>query len=221
MFMVQYKNCTKLKPIQYDIEIMSTPLERYQEAVQKWKQITKNIFGTSTGFEFRISPAEGKIFFSKNGIELIKANVFLVSTSAQRGAKLNWIWAWHPKKYLSEIPDQNRFTKEDIDEYSGDLGEYTDYFDQSRILFNLKNPQDKTALVLLRAIALDMLNGKFVYEAEMGTGNNIAQYTFVLSSVKKIKQAVPVSDETRENPESDKKNKSKASPNSDNSDQSD
>lgn len=186
---------------------MSTPLERYQEAVQKWKQITKNIFGTSTGFEFRISPTEGKIFFSKNGIELIKANVFLISTSAQRGSKLNWIWAWHPKKYLAEIPDQNRFTKDDIDEYSGDLGEYAEYFEESRILFNLKNTHDKTALVLLRAIALDMLNGKFVYEAEMGNGANAAQYTFVISSVKKIKQAVPDSEPSakREKPVVEKK----------------
>jgi hypothetical protein len=176
---------------------MSTPIERYEDAVKKWKEITKNIFGTNTGFDFRISPTEGKIFFSKNGVELIKANVFLISTSAQRGSKLNWIWAWHPKKYLSGIPDQNRFTKDDVDEYNGELGEYAKYFDESRILFDLRNPADKRTLVLLRAIVLDMMGGKFVYEAEMGSGNNIAQYTFVLSSLKKIKQSVPETPEPK------------------------
>lgn len=185
--------------------IMSTPIERYENAVIEWKQITRSIFGTSTGFDFRISPNEGKIYFSKKGIELIKANVFLVATSAQRGAKLNWIWAWHNTKYLKAIDDEHRITSDDIEQYEGTLGKYKKYFTKSRVSFNLRNSEDKNTLVLMRAIALDILDGNFIYEAESGSGKNIMQYTFVLSSVKKIKQQVP-----KEPRESEKKSDSES-----------
>lgn len=175
---------------------MSTPITRFSESTIKWRKICEKIFGSRHGFTWRLNPEEGKIYFSKNGIELIKANAFIVATTWFTGkTKLNWLWAWgrtkNRKLIMDRLSEDNRFTAADVSEYEKDLGDYKQYFQKNAFQLDLSKKADQVTEAQLRAYTLDILDGQYVYEAEIGYGSGHMNVIFVIAGSKSIKQRVP------------------------------
>lgn len=175
---------------------MSTPIARFSESTLKWRKICEKIFGSRHGFTWRLNPNDGKIYFSKNGIELIKANAFIVATTwITDKTKLNWLWAWGRTKnrqlIMDKLSEDNRFTTADVAEYDKDLGEYKSYFQKNAFQLDLAKKSDQITESQLRAYTLDILDGQYVYEAEIGYGSGRMNVIFVIAGAKSIKQKVP------------------------------
>jgi len=187
---------------------MSSAIARFSESTIKWRKICEKIFGSRHGFTWRLNPDDGKIYFSKKGIELIKANAFIVATTWITGkTKLNWLWAWGKTKnrqlVMDKLSEDHRFTTADVSEYDKDLGEYAPYFKKNAFQLDLSQKKDQIAESQLRAFTLDILDGQYVYEAEIGYGSGRMNVIFVIAGAKSIKQRAP-EQETPENPESQK-----------------
>lgn len=168
---------------------------KFANSTEKWRQVTKKIFGQTRGFTWRIDPDEGKIYFSHNGIEKVKANVYLIAITATKGTKMKWIWAWSGKQYLRRLSNEHRLDISDVEEYvdcGGEMGNCEDYFKKKSFVLDLKKTQDQNTEFDLRALALEIIEGQYVYEAELGMGANTANAIFVISKAKQIKpQRIP------------------------------
>lgn len=167
---------------------MSALLKRYKESSEKWRNLSQKILGNTVGYYYRLDPDKGQIYFLSNGKQLIRADITLVAFTATKKNKVNWQWAWASKR-LPRLSSEFRFSQNDIAEYKGDMTEVQEYFQKSSFQLDLQNPQNRQMEVLLRAFVLDMLEGQFVYEAEMGLGGNTLNVIYVVSNAKKIKGA--------------------------------
>lgn len=161
-------------------------ITNYQKSCAKWNELLKKIFGT-VNVTCRIEPSIGKIFFSTNGIEQIKANIVFLAMTKSNSKITKWCWAWGGnKRLLGLIPDDNRIVKEDIDTYIKEGGEFenSELFTKGAITLN-NTESGRRDQLYIRAKMLEIFEGQFLYEADLN-GNNAL---FIILNAKKIKQA--------------------------------
>lgn len=136
-----------------------------------------------------MDPKKGTIFFSMKGYNRIKATGFMAAITKTVKGRTYWYWPWDPvaRKYLRKLSDDYRLTKEDVSEFTGSLEGLEKMFQHSKFNFSSTTNTE----IELRAKCLEILDGKYVYEAEVGNGRNAVNIIFILSGVKQIKEKIP------------------------------
>lgn len=166
----------------------------YEKSCQKWSELTKKLFGT-TSITWRLNVDEGRVYFSTNGIEQIKATVIFLATMKVSLDSTTWAWAWHggKRRSLNLLNDENRITTEDIADCTKEGVEFEEpkLFESAKIVLT-HTERGKYYIKYMKAKMLEILEGQFIYEADLGNGT-IA--VFVILAPKKIKQIVPENDE--------------------------
>lgn len=164
---------------------MTEVINSYKKAAADWERITHKIFGQTSGLVFQIIP-NGRIYFIKDGVRLIRADYQLIGFTIIRDGISFWEWAWSSSKRLGLISDDFRLSKEEADDYikENQVNEkYSSLLGQPRFKC-ATNPQMETAL---RAICMHILDGKFLYEGQISPNSNVL---LSLTNVKKMRQKI-------------------------------
>ena len=169
-------------------------MDNYNSSCQKWRKLVKEIFGTEN-ITWRLEPEKGQIFFSTNGIEQIKATIIFLGMTRTNKNGVKWAWAWAGgNRNLNRIPNDNRITPADIEDYlqEGGTFEEPNLFKPECLVLSNTTEKGKYYLKYMRAKIMEMLGGQFIFEGDMNGNNAI----FVILKAKKIKQIVPVKEES-------------------------
>lgn len=170
---------------------MST--EKYISSCQRWEKICKDTFG-SKSVDWRLDYKSGKIFFSKNGRDKIKATPIFIGYNLTKGSKSRWYWAWNSKpiKLIPELDDKYRLIATDIQEYiaDGKTLDNIDLFNEPTSTFDNNINSDREKQLYIRSVVLDIMEGDFIFEGEIMHKKTPINVIFVLKKPKRCKEEV-------------------------------